>query len=206
LPFAEDEHLVLQFKLWARSDLEHLTVGKAAIWVNEDLLNDWTTQQLRNYQISYPVSNYVVGRWMREAGFRYAGHKKSYYVDRHKDDDVVEDRNRNVVVFQDEELYEHCWVQLPKAVHLKHKSKRKKERNFVKKEGRVKQEGKVPKIKSEPLDASSEIAAYLEQKSTITQMTKAKHSSKYMLIPYMPMKKARVYQQALHHCLNLVAT
>jgi hypothetical protein len=163
-PFAEDEHLVLQFKLWARSDLEHLTVGKAAIWVNEELLNDWTTQQLRNYQISYPVSNYVVGRWMREAGFRYAGHKKSYYVDRHEDDDVVEDRNRYVVVFQDEELYEHCWVQLPKAVHLKHKSKRKKERNFVKKEGRVKQEGKVPKIKSEPLDASSEIAAYLETK------------------------------------------
>lgn len=29
-PFAEDENLVLQFKLWARSDLEHLTVGKAS--------------------------------------------------------------------------------------------------------------------------------------------------------------------------------
>jgi hypothetical protein len=137
-PFAKDENLVLQFKLWARSDLEHLTVGKAAIWVNEDLLKDWTTQQLRNYQISYPVSNYVVGRWMQEAGFRYAGHKKPYYVDRHKDDDVVEDRNKYVVVFQDEELYEHYWVQLPKAVHLKHKAKRKKERHIVKQE-----EGKV---------------------------------------------------------------
>jgi hypothetical protein len=161
-PFAEDENLLLQFKLWARSDLEHLTVGKASIWVNEELLKDWTTQQLRNYQISYPVSNYVVGRWMREAGFRYAGHKKSYYVDRHEDDDVVEDRNRYVVVFQDEELYEHCWVQLPKAVHLKHKSKRKKERRTVKQErGKV---SSATKIKSEPLDASSEVSAYLETK------------------------------------------
>ena len=38
-PFAEDESLTLQFKSWARSDLEHLSVKKAWYFINLKLLN-----------------------------------------------------------------------------------------------------------------------------------------------------------------------
>jgi hypothetical protein len=36
---------------------------------------------------------------MREAGFSYEAHKKSYYIDRHEDDDVV--ANRHVYINED---------------------------------------------------------------------------------------------------------
>jgi hypothetical protein len=37
-PFSEDESLMVQFKSWARSDLETLTVNKAQAWINKTLL------------------------------------------------------------------------------------------------------------------------------------------------------------------------
>ena len=75
-PFAEDKSLTVQFKSWARVDLEHLTIHKVQDFINNKLLCDWTTQQLRVNKISYPVSIYIVSRWMKEAGFRYKAQKK----------------------------------------------------------------------------------------------------------------------------------
>lgn len=111
-PFAEDELLLVQFKSWARIDLEHLSIKKSQDFINSKLLADWTAQQLSVYKISYPVTEYIVARWMKEAGFRYEKHKKSYYVDRHEDPDVVSDRKSYLTQFFADELYEHCWVQL----------------------------------------------------------------------------------------------
>ena len=88
-PFSDSEDLSVQLKSWARADIEHLTIQKAARFVNEELLSDWTADQFRSHRIQYPVSEHIVSRWMREAGFSYEAHKKSYYVDRHEDDDVV---------------------------------------------------------------------------------------------------------------------
>eukprot|EP00560_Eucampia_antarctica_P001784 CAMPEP_0197841566 /NCGR_PEP_ID=MMETSP1437-20131217/46256_1 /TAXON_ID=49252 ORGANISM="Eucampia antarctica, Strain CCMP1452" /NCGR_SAMPLE_ID=MMETSP1437 /ASSEMBLY_ACC=CAM_ASM_001096 /LENGTH=157 /DNA_ID=CAMNT_0043451347 /DNA_START=1109 /DNA_END=1579 /DNA_ORIENTATION=+ len=34
-PFAEDESLLIQFKSWARCDLEHLTIKRVSEWVND---------------------------------------------------------------------------------------------------------------------------------------------------------------------------
>jgi hypothetical protein len=96
-PFLEDESLTLKFKAWARDDLEHLTVSKVTEWVNLELLQDWTASQLYTNKIKYPISQNIAARWMRESGFCYCGHKKSYYVDRHEDTDVVESRNAYVV-------------------------------------------------------------------------------------------------------------
>ena len=75
-PFGEDELLTTQFKGWARSDLEHLSIQKAQNFINNQLLADWIAHQLNANKISYPVTEYIVGRWMREAGFMYELHKK----------------------------------------------------------------------------------------------------------------------------------
>jgi hypothetical protein len=93
-PFSEDESLMVQFKSWARSDLETMTVKRAQTWVNQTLLRDWSAQDLNNSKILYPVSMNMAARWMLEAGFKYERHKKSYYVDRHEDTDVLADRNK----------------------------------------------------------------------------------------------------------------
>jgi len=111
-PFQEDESLLVQFKAWARSDLEHLTIKKATEWTNEKLLAGWTMENLKAMNISVPVKENVVGRWMKEAGFCYAAYKKSYYVDRHEAPDVVESRNKYLVSNFEDEIHERCWVQL----------------------------------------------------------------------------------------------
>lgn len=59
-PFQEDESLLVQFKAWARSDLEHLTIKKATEWTNEKLLAGWTMEQLKAMNISVPVKANVV--------------------------------------------------------------------------------------------------------------------------------------------------
>ena len=114
-PFAEDESLTSQFKSWARNDLEHLSVKKAWEFINLKLLHNWTVQQLETNRISYPVSEYVISRWMKEVGFKYELHKKSYYVDRHEDEDVVSDRKAYLVKNFDLEIYEHCWIHISKV-------------------------------------------------------------------------------------------
>ena len=99
LPFSEDESLMVQFKSWARSDLETLTVDKAQAWVNKILLKDWSAEDLDNSKILFPVSRNIAARWILEAGFKYKRHKKSYYVDRHEDTNVLADQNKYIVEF-----------------------------------------------------------------------------------------------------------
>ena len=111
-PFQEDESLLVQFETWARSDLEHLTIKKSTEWTNKKLLAGWTMENLKAMNISVPVKENVVARWMNEAGFCYAAYKKSYYVDRHEAPDVVESRNKYLVSNFEDEIHERCWVQL----------------------------------------------------------------------------------------------
>ena len=99
LPLSKDESLVVQFKSWARSELETLTVNKAQAWVNKSLLKDWSAKDLDNLKIRYPVSCNIVARWMLEAGFIYERHKKLYYLDPHKDTDVLADQNKYITEF-----------------------------------------------------------------------------------------------------------
>ena len=61
-PFAEDELLLMQFKSWARQDLEHLNIHKSREFINLKLLSDWTVQQLETNKILYPVSEFIVSR------------------------------------------------------------------------------------------------------------------------------------------------
>ena len=123
-PFSQDECLMIQFKSWAKSDLENLTIEKATNWINNNFLNEWTAKELTNYKISYPVSKHIVASWMKEAGFHYAGYKKSYYVDRHEDPDVVIDREKYILRCFEDELYEACWIQMPYKDYLRTQRKR----------------------------------------------------------------------------------
>ncbi len=96
---------------------------------------------------------------MREAGFCYCSHKKSYYVDRHEDTDVVESRNEYVAVSCfEEELYEHCWVQLTEPNYLKTKLRKKQEK--LARNTRIKQEsGTHTNKQSKQAEGRDEFAA-----------------------------------------------
>ena len=74
-PFAEDESLMVMFKSWARQDIEHLTIQKTTEFVTNKLLCNWTAAQLQTHKTAFPVSEYVVSRWMKEAGLKYEKHK-----------------------------------------------------------------------------------------------------------------------------------
>jgi hypothetical protein len=52
-------------------------------------------------------------------GFHYTEHKKSYYVDRHEDPDVLKQRTAYIKSDLADEIYEHCWIQLPRRKFLK---------------------------------------------------------------------------------------
>jgi hypothetical protein len=158
-PFSEDESLMVQFKSWARSDLETLTVNKAQAWVNKTLLKDWSAEDLDNSKILFPVSRNIAARWMLEAGFKYERHKKSYYVDRHEDTDVLADRNKYIAEFFEEEILEHCWMQLSKRLYLHNKNL--KTMSAVK--TTIKQERR--KAKDIVEDVSAAVTKYLDTKS-----------------------------------------
>jgi hypothetical protein len=71
---------------------------------------------------------------MRDAGFKYAAHKKCYYVDRHEDSDVVADRNEYIPACFKSELRQHVLVQLPleqykEALDKKNKSGKKRDQS-----------------------------------------------------------------------------
>jgi hypothetical protein len=70
-PFAEDESLMIQLKGWGWANLEKLSVDSAQDWINETLLSKWTTEQLTNLNITYPVTthNVISSCWMSEASF-----------------------------------------------------------------------------------------------------------------------------------------
>lgn len=60
-------------------------------FLNEKSLSKWNTAQLLINKIAFPVREHIVSRWMKESGIKYEQYKKCYYVDRHKDDDVMSD-------------------------------------------------------------------------------------------------------------------
>ena len=67
--------------------------------INTKLLINWTACQLYTNIILYPVSECIVSRWMKDAGFKYEKYKKLYYMDQDDDEDVVSDRKTYVGVF-----------------------------------------------------------------------------------------------------------
>jgi hypothetical protein len=140
-PFNEDEGMMMQLKGWGRANLEKLSVDSAREWINETMLSKFTAEQFTNLNISYPVTPHIASRWLREAGFRYEAHRKSYYVDRHEAPDVVHTRKKYVGRSFKLELREYCWVQLPKMEYERRKiAKKAKE-----KEKKAKEKAKKPK-------------------------------------------------------------
>jgi hypothetical protein len=137
-------------------------VKKAQAWINQILLKDWSAEDLNNSKILYPVSNNIAARWMLEAGFKYERHKKSYYVDRHEDTDVLADRNKYMAEFFDEELLEHCWMQLSKRVYLQNKCL--KSLSALKIITKIKQERKAKDTK-DTIDVSAAVTKYLDAKA-----------------------------------------
>jgi hypothetical protein len=148
-PFNEDEGMMMQLKGWGRANLEKLSVDSAREWINETMLSKFTAEQFTNLNISYPVSPHIASRWLREAGFRYEAHRKSYYVDRHEAPNVVHTRKKYVGRCFKLELREYSWVQLPK-VEYERRKRAKKAKERAKKVKKPKEETKKSKADEHP--------------------------------------------------------
>jgi len=125
-PLEGDEELSLQFKTWAKANLEELTVQRAVEWLDEQLGN-WTAHELNNLNIKTPVPPHVASRWMRDAGFVYSQYKKSYAVNTHERPNVIAARKRYVFDCLEQEINQALWLQLPldaaRAIFEEEKSK-----------------------------------------------------------------------------------
>jgi hypothetical protein len=158
-PFSKDESLMVQFKSWARSDLETLTVNKAQARIIKTLMKDWSAEDLDNSKILYPVSRNIAARCMLEAGFKYERHKQLYYVDCHEDTNVLADWNKCIAEFFFEELLEHCWMQLSKRMYLRNKNL--KSMSALKTKTKIKQERKAKDTANVP----AAVTNYLDKKA-----------------------------------------
>jgi hypothetical protein len=134
-------------------------VNKAQAWVNINLLKDWSAEDLDNSKILYPFSRNIAARWMLEAGFKYERHKKLYYVDRHEDTDVLADGKKYIAKFFDEEILEHCWMQLTKRMYLQ--NKRLKSMSALKIKTKIKQERRA----KDTVNVSAAVTKYLYKKA-----------------------------------------
>ena len=80
LPFSDKEvnkGQYLQFTSWARRDLEHWTIEKVTIYINNTILKDMLPAEINKLDIVYLVTSNIVSCWMKECGFHYAPLKKT---------------------------------------------------------------------------------------------------------------------------------
>ena len=107
-----DEELTSIFKQWARENLETLSVKRATEKLN-DMLGEWTKNQLEHLNITLPLKPWTVSGWMRTAGFVYSVYEKKYFVHTHEKPDVILHREAYVRDSLDAEIQKACWIQLP---------------------------------------------------------------------------------------------
>ena len=107
-----DEELTTVFKEWARENLETLSVRGATEKLN-DMLGDWTKNQLDVLNITLPLKPWIVSGWMRTAGFVYSVYEKKYFVNTHEKPEVILHREAYVCEALTTEIRKACWVQLP---------------------------------------------------------------------------------------------
>jgi hypothetical protein len=96
---------------------------------------------------------------MLEAGFKYERHKKLYSGDRREDTDVLADRKRYIAKFLDEEILEHCWMQLSKRMYLQNKSLKSLSASKIK--TKIKQERKA----KDTANVAAAVTKYFEEKA-----------------------------------------
>jgi hypothetical protein len=107
-----DEELTSIFKQWARENLETLSVKRATEKLN-DMLGEWTKNQLKHLNITLPLKPWTVSGWMGTAGFVYSVYEKKYFVHTHEKPDVILHRKAYVRDALDAEIQKACWIQLP---------------------------------------------------------------------------------------------
>ena len=109
-----DEDLSSVFKQWARENLETLSV-KGATKMLDNLLSNWTKDQLEQLNITLPLKPWTVSGWMHTAGFVYSVYEKKYFVNTHEKPDVILHREAYVSDALDAEIRKACWIQWPLA-------------------------------------------------------------------------------------------
>ena len=107
-----DEELTQNFKAWAKSNLEMLTIPEVTKWL-DDRLGDWTKTSLDALNIKLPLKPHTVSKWMHDAGFVYSQYKKCYCVNTHKKEDVITDRKKYCEDALASEINAPLWIQLP---------------------------------------------------------------------------------------------
>jgi hypothetical protein len=107
-----DEKFAMEFKAWAKANLETLTITGATAYFTT-MFGEWTAKQLDHLNIEMPLQPWTVSGWMRDAGFVYSVYKKKYFVNTHEEDDVVLHRELYCAESLAPETRKACWIQMP---------------------------------------------------------------------------------------------
>ena len=74
--------------------------------------NEAKAAVLQQFGLSFPISTRTVNSWMLRRGGRYIGYSSGFYVDRHEDPDVIEQRHKYL------DLHEKLLERRPMFIHL----------------------------------------------------------------------------------------
>jgi len=114
-----NEDFKMEFELYIRTNLKGLSVDTTWKYVNEQLLANRSLEMLESYGISRPVCRETVRQWMHSVGCVQDWHKKSYYVDRHEDKDVVAKRKEYIALLDKLEPRMRYWVVVTEEVEAR---------------------------------------------------------------------------------------
>eukprot|EP00466_Bigelowiella_natans_P001945 jgi/Bigna1/142185/aug1.68_g16893 len=119
-----EEDVLLKFKTFCKTNMAKLSVSLATVFVNETLLADVTTQQLRRAKLQFPVSRATVHSWMRRCAIIHKHrHKADCCTDVHERPDVVICRAQHVRNVMKCELRQHTWLQVTQSESEEHRKK-----------------------------------------------------------------------------------
>ena len=109
----DNNDLYRPLRAWALEKMETLTLQKMTEIVNEILesAKRYDPVFITNYNISYPLKESSVRRWMGDLDFKHIAAKKSYMITVHERPDVREDRKKHILNNRKLELNEPCWIQ-----------------------------------------------------------------------------------------------
>jgi hypothetical protein len=93
--------------------LFNIAIPKIVNDVKKTGQNDYTVQQFLKDNELTTLNPRTVYNWLKQMGFTYSVHKKSYYVDSHEKPENVAYRREFLRRYEQYELRTHRWVQIP---------------------------------------------------------------------------------------------
>ena len=123
----DNNDLFQELRVWTLENLETLNLKKISFKINKLLQSPIKNDSSFSlaYDITYPVKESSIRRWMDDLGFVYCPVKKIYMMNIHEREDARVDRKKYITENFKHELEEPCFSQFSKkgVTNLLNKSK-----------------------------------------------------------------------------------